>query len=482
MESNISNEDGSEKKPLNIVLLGDESSEKEKLMSKFILLNSPQFQENEMKNEKDKEEDISIFQNIIHTVEIHGEKLKMKFWDNPSSDEFLSPSIKIAQGILLFYSVKNRNSYKKIQEDLSKIIELGRFEIPIIVIGNHKSSPERQVTYEEAKAWADNFGLRFYETSLENDGSIKEILQDIGEQFLFQECILSANNSVIINENENNKESEKKLKKGKTKEIRNSISYIDKDDILGKNSNKNEKNSNNKLSKTKLNKRNSANIYKKIKPKPKIKSNNTPKEEKTNSLTKNNSQFYNKSITINTDNTNTNINNYNSNNTIITSSASKISKFLNYSKINIISKAKKLFKKNNPPTEQKRTSYVFHSKTFSTNSLNSSDSNTHSYLKKTTLTKNREKEIKEKKIKIEQEYQTLSAQKEREGLELRKRKTLEDKEKFLKKIKEDKIIQKEQVKKKKEEEIKNAKNNNDKLKQENEIKTQEKKIEKEKDK
>ena len=185
MESNISNEDGSEKKPLNIVLLGDESSEKEKLMSKFILLNSPQFQENEMKNEKDKEEDISIFQNIIHTVEIHGEKLKMKFWDNPSSDEFLSPSIKIAQGILLFYSVKNRNSYKKIQEDLSKIIELGRFEIPIIVIGNHKSSPERQVTYEEAKAWADNFGLRFYETSLENDGSIKEILQDIGEQFLF---------------------------------------------------------------------------------------------------------------------------------------------------------------------------------------------------------------------------------------------------------------------------------------------------------
>ena len=427
MESNISNEDGSEKKPLNIVLLGDESSEKEKLMSKFILLNSPQFQENEIKNEKDKEEDISIFQNIIHTVEIHGEKLKMKFWDNPSSDEFLSPSIKIAQGILLFYSVKNRNSFKKIQEDLSKIIELGRFEIPIIVIGNHKSSPERQVTYEEAKAWADNFGLRFYETSLENDGSIKEILQDIGEQFLFQECILSANNSVIINENENNKdeklnleenlnidsliesnnkESEKKLKKGKTKGIRNSISYIDKDDILGKNSNKNEKNSNNKLSKTKLNKRNSANIYKKIKPK--IKSNNTPKEEKTNSLTKNNSQFYNKSITLNNDNTN--INNYNSNNTIITSSASKISKFLNYSKINIISKAKKLFKKNNPPTEQKRTSYVFHSKTFSTNSLNSSDSNTHSYLKKTTLTKNREKEIKEKKIKIEQEYQTLSAQ------------------------------------------------------------------------
>ena len=72
------NQDESNKKPLNIVLLGDDSSEKEKLMSKFLLLNSPQFQENETKNEEDKEEDISIFQNIIHCVEMHGEKLQMK--------------------------------------------------------------------------------------------------------------------------------------------------------------------------------------------------------------------------------------------------------------------------------------------------------------------------------------------------------------------------------------------------------------------
>ena len=149
---------------------------------------------------------ISVFQNIIHCIEIHGEKLRMKFWDNPSTDEFLSPSIKIAQGILLFYSVKDRKSYEKIKNDLSKIIELGRFDIPIIVIGNHKTSPERQVTYEEAKTWADNYGLRFYETSIEKDGSIKTILQDIGEQLLFQECIFSSNNSknnsVVINEEE----------------------------------------------------------------------------------------------------------------------------------------------------------------------------------------------------------------------------------------------------------------------------------------
>ena len=494
MESNILKEEASDKKPLNIVLLGDDSSEKEKLMSKFILLNSPQFQENEAKVEEDKEEDISVFQNIIHCIEIHGEKLRMKFWDNPSTDEFLSPSIKIAQGILLFYSVKDRKSYEKIKNDLSKIIELGRFDIPIIVIGNHKTSPERQVTYEEAKTWADNYGLRFYETSIEKDGSIKEILQDIGEQLLFQECIFSANNSknnsVVINEEEKDeifnleenlnigslieskkKESDKKVKKGKNGE-RNSISYIDKEEIHKKSNSsfnlldKDNQNLNKKKDK-KIYKINSSSNFKKIKPKSKA---NKTKEE--NYLTKNSSGVLNTDINIK--------NNYN---TLDNQNSHKISKYFNNSKANIINKTKNLFKKNQEINPSKTSNY-FHSKKNSINSLNlsSSNSNIHSYLKKTTLIKNREKEVKEKKIKIQKESQTINSQKEREGLELKKKKNLEDKENYLKKIKEDKILQKEKEKKKKEEEIKTAKNNYDKLKQEKEIITQEKKIEKEKDK
>ena len=498
MEPLISTNEESNKKPLNIVLLGDESSEKEKLMSKFILLNSPQFQDNETKNEEEKEEEVSIFQNIIHTIEMHGEKLKMKFWDNPSTDEFLSPSIKIAQGILLFYSVKNRKSYEKIQEDLSKIIELGRFEIPIIVIGNHKNSNEREVTYDEARTWADNFGLRFYETSLDNDGSIKAILQDIGEQLLFQECIYSANNSVIIKDNGNddgtnleenlnigslieskNKGEEKKEKPEKMKKRINSVSTLNVDEILGKNYSSNDilnsssentnSNKNRKMhlinkhnSKNNLLKNNSSSNFKKIRSKINLNNSNNNK--------------YNKDIykTENTMHNKTKVN---------LTSGNKITNFLNYSKMSIINKTKNLFKKNSSNNLNK-TLISNHSKKNSINTLilSNSSSDIHSYLKKTAITKNREKETKEKKIKIEKESQSISAQKEREGLELKKKKIIEDKENYLKKIKEDKIIQKEKEKKKKEEEIQNAKNNYDKLKQEKELITQEKKLEKEKDK
>lgn len=129
---------------------------------------------------------------------MHGEIIKMKKWDNPSGEESLTPSIKIAQGILLFYSIKYRSTFEKIKDDLSKIIEMRRFDIPIVIIGNHSDKNNREVSYEEAKTFADNYALRFYETSIENGGTIKQILQDIGEQLLFQECINTANKPNIL--------------------------------------------------------------------------------------------------------------------------------------------------------------------------------------------------------------------------------------------------------------------------------------------
>ena len=203
-ENNILEDEENNKKPLNIVLLGESSSEKEKLISKFLLLNTNQFDEIETKKEDDKEDDDSILQNIDYCVEMHGEKIKMKLWDNPSREEFLSPSIKIAQGILLFYSVKNKQSFETIKNYLSKIIELGRFDIPIVIIGNHSNTNDREVSYDEAKTFADNYALRLYETSIDNDDiTLKQILQDIGEQLLFQECINTANNSRITDDDKN---------------------------------------------------------------------------------------------------------------------------------------------------------------------------------------------------------------------------------------------------------------------------------------
>ena len=476
MEKNNKKEEDN-KKPLNIVLIGEDCSEKEELITKFLLKNTDEFQENEMKKEEDKEEDKSILQNIEYSVEMHGEKIKMKLWDNPPREEFLSPSIKIAQGILLFYSIKNKKSFEKIQEDLKKIIELGRFDIPIVVIGNHSDTKDREVSYEEAKTFADNYGLRLYEISIGSNITIKQILQDIGEQLLFQECINTANNSLNfdndINLNEDvNFDLDDNLNIGELIESKNK-------------ENKNENNNNeinNSLNENELKHNLSeSNLFNSD-------INSSVKKAKSNKQISNFSLFTSNSSANFKNNKNKKIislknnkaNQLNKSGSVILNNNNNKSSLINYSSFNIFKKNKNNSKKNNNSILLPSNS----NKNIINSSLNNSASskNIHSYLKKTAITKNREKETKENKIKLEKEFQSIGAQKEREGLELNKKKKLEDKQIYIKKIKEDKIIQKEKEKNKKEEQIKQVKNKYEKLKKEKEETVKEKKIEKEKEK
>ena len=408
MEENKSKKEEENKKPLNIILLGDASSEKEKLVSKLLLSNSKLFLDNDLKKEEDKEEDKSLLQNIIYNVEMHGEKIKMKLWDNPAREEFLSPSIKIAQGILLFYSIKNKESFLKIKENLSKIIELGKFDIPIVIIGNHSDTNDREVSFEEAKSFSDNYGLRFYETSNDNNITIKQILQDMGEQLLFQECINTANNSKIednleddnlnLEENLNigelikNKAGESENKTNSNKEIENS-----KKNLIPSFSEGNIFNSNQSINKIKSNKQVSKFLFNNSS------SNLKKKNQKIISL-KSNKNSVNKSGSLILDEKNNNL----------TSSFSL-----------------KIFNKNSK-NKNINNSFALNS---SQNSINSSinysasSKNIHSYLKKTALTRHREKETKQNKIKMEKEFQSIEAQRERKGLELNKKKILEEKKK-----------------------------------------------------
>ena len=492
------------KKPLNIVLLGEDCSEKEKLISKFLLTNS-QYQESENNKEDDKKDDKSVLQNIIHIVEMHGDKVKMKLWDNPSEEEFLSPSIKIAQGILLFYSVKNRNSFEKIKKDLSKIIELGRFDIPIVIIGNHSNASNREVSYDEAKTYADNYGLRFYETSIESDISIKEVLQDIGEQLLFQEIINIANNKPdnnilqkdsdnidnnnIIDNNKNNDNNEDDLNLDENLNIGSLIESKNKEN-KDSNNNKNNRSS----GRSNRGERNSFS-YESDTTNQILNKDGSLLENLSSSNIFNSSAKKNKSknhiskFTLFSNNSTTNIKNkkkikkpvniknssiVNKNSSFIMNSNKK-SSLLNYSNFNL---AKNKNKNNSISLATNSNS----NKISSSLTSSASSKNIHSYLNTTTITRNREKEVKEKKKIIEKEFQSIKAQKEREGIELRKQKTLKQKEIIIKKIREDKLIQKEKEKKKKEEEIIKAKSQYEKIKKEKEEINRELKIEKEKEK
>ena len=220
------NDEETEEKPFNVILLGNIESEKEALIHKLI---KKRFAINQLTKINQNISNKNTNQNvsdIMNSVDIHGETVKMKIYDNTSASKIFSYSNKnlsSAQGIILFYSVCNRNSYNILKSNLHKIMSMNKYDFPMVMVGNDSDSPNRQVNYEEAKSLADSYGLSFYEVSINSGLGIKPIFEDLGEQVVYRKYGLGdefGKNNKNVNKNENNNLGEKFVsKKSKNKNI-----------------------------------------------------------------------------------------------------------------------------------------------------------------------------------------------------------------------------------------------------------------------
>ena len=404
----IKKEKEREKKPFNVVLLGNIESEKAALLHKFIKKRFAikQLKEIKMNEENDKLDDPNI-NNSMNNVEIHGETIKMKIWDNVSANKIFSSSnknLKIAQGIILFYSVADRKSFNILKLSLSKMIDFDKYDIPMLMVGSDSDTPNRQVTYEEAKSLADSYGLRFYETSIKY--GMNGIFEDIGEQVFYEEY---GNDSNYKNKNNNYYLPKCKSQKNINK---NMIIYSSTDFF------KTDFNSNLKKG---------IDFRKNISNFSLIKERNKSKID----LSKTNEEF---------------------------NSDMDMDESLNSFR-----------KKNNKNRNMKN---IIKSPDIINNKLllnNSPSSILLSYQGTTEATKKREEEIRERRIKKEREMKSWWKKREKENIEIQKKRKKIEKEELQRKIKEEKINQKEKEKKLMEENNIRVKNNYENKKRNNKL-------------
>ncbi|CAG0892706.1 unnamed protein product [Darwinula stevensoni] len=88
-------------------------------------------------------------------------------------------------GIMLVYDISNPKSFDTIRNWLRNIEKHENIDIEIIILGNncHKEAL-RMVPREEGEAFARAHGVRFYETSIEENLNIDEALLDLAEAIL----------------------------------------------------------------------------------------------------------------------------------------------------------------------------------------------------------------------------------------------------------------------------------------------------------
>ena len=111
----------------------------------------------------------------------NNEKVKVIIFDTNGQERFKSISfnmLKNANGVLLFFDVTNRDSFDSIKEWMNNIYNFKDEKFPIVLIGNKIdiNKDERQVLKEEGESEAENYKIKYFETSCKMNINIKETI------------------------------------------------------------------------------------------------------------------------------------------------------------------------------------------------------------------------------------------------------------------------------------------------------------------
>ncbi|MBA0680502.1 hypothetical protein Golax_024739 [Gossypium laxum] len=114
----------------------------------------------------------------IRTVEQDGKTIKLQIWDTAGQERFrtiTSSYYRGAHGIIVVYDVTDQESFNNVKQWLNEIDRYASENVNKLLVGNKCDlTASRAVSYETAKAFADEIGIPFMETSAKSATNVEE--------------------------------------------------------------------------------------------------------------------------------------------------------------------------------------------------------------------------------------------------------------------------------------------------------------------
>jgi len=111
-------------------------------------------------------------------IEVSGQKIKLQIWDTAGQERFRAVTrsyYRGAAGALMVYDVTRRSTYNHLSSWLTDARNLTNPNTVIFLIGNKCDlEAQRDVTYEEAAAFAEENGLMFVEASAKTGDKVED--------------------------------------------------------------------------------------------------------------------------------------------------------------------------------------------------------------------------------------------------------------------------------------------------------------------
>jgi small GTP-binding protein len=126
-------------------------------------------------------------------VNYYSKKIKLYIWDTAGQERFRNIAQQYyngADGIFLVFDVTERTTFEKVTEWMKQILSYNtKDKTGIILLGNKIDSEARTVTQEEGYSLANDFGIKYFETSALNNYNLDEAFNCMIEEIVIKKKI-----------------------------------------------------------------------------------------------------------------------------------------------------------------------------------------------------------------------------------------------------------------------------------------------------
>ncbi|KAJ6686026.1 RAS-RELATED PROTEIN RABD2A-LIKE [Salix purpurea] len=125
--------------------------------------------------------DDSYIESYISTIGVdfvNGKTIKLQIWDTAGQERFrtiTSSYYRGAHGIIVVYDVTDQESFNNVKQWLNEIDRYASDNVNKLLVGNKSDlTANKVVSYETAKAFADEIGIPFMETSAKDATNVEQ--------------------------------------------------------------------------------------------------------------------------------------------------------------------------------------------------------------------------------------------------------------------------------------------------------------------
>jgi Ras-related protein Rab-1A len=112
------------------------------------------------------------------TISLSGKIINLQIWDTPGVDRcsaMIEPFYKAAHGVIIVYDITKLESYFTINHWLQEVDHNASSNVSKLLVGNKCDLMDKRVfTYSTGKVFANEMGIKYYETSAKEDINVHE--------------------------------------------------------------------------------------------------------------------------------------------------------------------------------------------------------------------------------------------------------------------------------------------------------------------